>query len=84
MRNEMQPYQQQLNNSIERTRALMQQFKGMGNKEMVISNLLQQYPQLGQLLNMTKNGVSLETIASNMAQMRGFNINEIIQRLLNT
>jgi hypothetical protein len=43
-----QPSQQQaqLNESIERTKALMQQMKGMPNQEAVITALLQNNPQL--------------------------------------
>ena len=45
------------------------------NKEAIIMNLLQQNPQLGFLSNMLRNGNSLESIANNMAQVQGININ---------
>ena len=38
--------QAQLNESIERTKALMQQMRGMSNQEAVITALLQNNPQL--------------------------------------
>lgn len=41
---QLQPSQQQLNESIDRTRALMQQMRGMGNQEVLIANLLQTNP----------------------------------------
>ena len=48
MRNGVQPQpqlpQQQLNESIDRTRALMQQMRGFGNQEALIANLLQTNP----------------------------------------
>lgn len=74
--------QQQLNDSIERTRALMQQMQGMSNKEAVIMNLLQSNPQLGLITNLLRNGNNLEGIANSMAQTNGININELIQKLM--
>ena len=44
-------------------------------------NLLQNNPQLGQLSNLLRQGNSLEGIAKNMAQMGGYDINEIIDGL---
>ena len=52
MRNGLQPYpqtqqhqsQEALNESIERTRATMQQLKGLGNQEAIIAQLLKQNP----------------------------------------
>ena len=88
MRNAAQPLpqqpmsQQQLNESIERTRALMQQMQNIPNKETIITNLLQQNPQLGFLSNMLRNGNNLEGIANNMAQVQGININQLIQQLM--
>lgn len=43
--------------------------------------LLQQNPQLGQLSSLLRQGNSLEGIAKNMAQMSGYDINEIINGL---
>ena len=89
MRNGLQPYpqtpqhqsQQALNESIERARAAMEQFKNVENKEAVIMQLLQQNPQLGGIANLLRNGQSLESIAKSMAQMGGYDINEIIKGL---
>ena len=85
MRNGMQPYQQapvqSLNESIERTKALMNQMKGMPNQEAMISNLLKQNPQLGFLAGMIRNGNSLEGIAKQMAQAGGYDLDQIINGL---
>ena len=76
-----QPSPDQLNESIGRTRAIMQQFKSVQNKEYIISTLLQQYPQLKFILPALRNGSNLESIANQMAQAAGEDINEIISRL---
>ena len=83
MRNAMpqQTPQQPLDASIERTKAIMQQFKGMNNPEQAIMGLLQQNPQLGSIASMVRNGNSLENIARSMAQSRGIDINQLINQL---
>ena len=73
--------QTQLNESIERTKALMQQMHGMPNQEAVITTLLQNNPQLQSLIPLLRNGNNLEGIARQMAQMGGFDINQIINQL---
>lgn len=73
--------QEALNESIERTRAVMEQMKGMPNMETAIMNLLQNNPQLGNIATMVRNGQSLEGIAKSMAQAGGYDINQIINRL---
>ena len=73
--------QEQLNESIARTRATMQQCRMMNNPEAAMMALLQQNPQLGQLSSLLRQGNSLEGIAKNMAQMGGYDINEIINQL---
>lgn len=86
MRNGM-PYQQQpsqqqqLNESIERTRALMQQMSSIGNKEAFITNLLQSNPQLSAIIPLLHNGGNLESIATQMAQTNGINLNNLIKKL---
>lgn len=75
------PSQQQLNDAIERTKATMQQFKAMNNPETAMMALLQQNPQLGQLVTLLRQGNNLEGIAKNMAQIKGYDINQIIGRL---
>lgn len=80
----MQPQQlsqQQLNEAIERTRALMQQFRMINNPEVAIMNLLQQNPQLGMLSQTLRQGNTLESIAKGMAQAGGYDINQIINNL---
>ena len=89
MRNGLQPYpqtpqhqsQQALNESIERARAAMEQFKNTPNMEAAMMNLLKQNPQIGFLSNALRNGQSLEGIAKSMAQAGGYDINEIIKGL---
>ena len=73
--------QQQLNESIERTRALMQQMQTLQNPEAIIMNVLQQNPQLGFLSGMLRNGNSLEGIANQIAQAKGYDINQVINQL---
>ena len=73
--------QQQLNESIERTKALMKQYEGMQDNESIIMNLLQNNPQFGAIANMVRNGQSLEGIAKSMAQVGGYDINKIIKQL---
>ena len=86
MRNGMpypqQPSQQQLNESIERTRALMQQMTTMNNKEAVIANLLQNNPQLGSIIPLLSNGTSLENIAIQMARANNIDPNFLLSQLL--
>ena len=76
------PSQQPLNESIEQTRALMQQMRGMPNYEAVIARLLQGNPQLGLLTNALRNGNSLEGIARSMASANNIDIKELIGSLL--
>ena len=81
MRNGAQPQlpQQQLNESIARTRALMNQYKTFNNPEMIVNNLLQNNPQLASITALLRQGNNLENIAKNMAVMKGYDINEIIK-----
>ena len=78
---QLQPSQQQLNESIDRTRALMQQMRGMGNQEVLIANLLQTNPQLKAIVPLLRNGNSLEGIAKTMAMNGGYDLNQIINQL---
>ena len=70
-----------MNESIQRTRGLMEQMKGFTNKETAVMNLLQSNPQLQSLIPMLRNGASLEAIAKQMAQASGNDINDIIRQL---
>ena len=77
----LQPQQQQLNESIDRTRALMHQFEQAPNKEQMLMSMIQSNPQLGSLATMLHNGNSLEGIAKAMAMNGGYDLNQIINRL---
>ena len=76
MRSTLPP--QQLNDSIARTRALMQQFSYMQNPQAAMINIIQQNPQLRGLL---ASGTNLEALARQMAQARGLDINQILTQL---
>ena len=78
---QQQPQQQQLNESIQYARMLMQQFQQMQNPQTALMNLLQQNPQLKSILPMLHNGNSLENIAKQMAQTNNLDINKIISEL---
>ena len=75
--------QQQLNESIMRTRTLMQQFQRMNNPEAAIMSLLQSNPQLQAIIPAIRGGNGLENIAKQMAQINGLDINQIITNLSN-
>lgn len=59
----------------------MAQYRTMNNKEAIITSLLQNNPQLGQISNFLRQGNSLEGIAKGMAQAGGYDINQIINGL---
>ena len=89
MRNGLQPYpqtpqaQQQsaLNESIERTRAMMQQVQAAQNPEAMLAQILQNNPNTAAIANMMKGGGSLETIARQMASASNIDINQLIKQL---
>ena len=74
--------QQQLNESIEQTRNLMQNMRNTPNMESVIMNLFQNNPQLQALVPMLRGGNTLENIAKQMAQSKGIDIKDVIKKLL--
>ena len=77
-----QPQSQQLPNDIaEQTRALMQQFQMMNNKEAAVMELLKNNPQLGSIAAMIRNGNGLESIAKQIAQTKGYDINQVLKQL---
>ena len=78
LRSEMPTQTQQLNNSIEQTKQLMQQVMNMPNPQEAINSLIQSNPQLASLMK-SKNG--LEAFARSYAQMHGIDINAIIRQL---
>ena len=59
----------------------MQQMQTLQNPEAIIMNVLQQNPQLGFLSGMLRNGNSLEGIANQIAQAKGYDINQVINQL---
>lgn len=67
--------------NIDGVRALMQQYKNNPDPQSMITNLLQQNPQLGAISGMLRNGNSLEGIARQMAQTRGIDISQLINQL---
>ena len=79
----MYPQQQQtqLNQSIEATRALMQQVKNAQNPQAMLAQILQNNPSTPFISNLLKNGQNLEGIARSLAQAKGEDINDIIRRL---
>ena len=89
MRNGLQPYpqtqqaqrQQVLNESIERTRAMMAQVKNSPNPQAMLAQILQNNPNTAAISQMLHGGNSLEIIARQMAQAYGEDINNIISRL---
>lgn len=77
-----QPQSRQLPNDVaEQTRALMQQFQMINNKEAAVMELLKNNPQLGSIAAMIRNGSGLESIAKQMAQMKGYDINQVLQQI---
>jgi hypothetical protein len=80
-----QPYPQtqqgQLNNSIAQIRELMQQIRNSSNPKALLTQFLQNNPNTAAISSMLKNNGSLESIAREMAQVRGIDINELIKQL---
>lgn len=74
MRGQTQTSQQIVN---ERARSLMQQFKSASNPSLILTNLIQQNPQLATIIS----GGNLENIARSMAQARNIDINQLITNL---
>ena len=46
-----------------------------------LSQTLQNDPRTGAIANMLKNTGNLETLAKQIAQMKGYDINQVIRRL---
>ena len=81
MRNEMQPSQQQLNQSIEQVRGMMQQIKGAPNKQAMLAQLLQNNPNTRNIAALLQSNSNLEIMAKQMAQTYGIDINNLIRQL---
>ena len=74
--------QEQLNQSIESVRGMMQQVRGSQNPQEVLAQILQNNPNTGMISQMLSSGNSLENIARQMAQARGVDINDLINKLM--
>ena len=82
MRNGQQiPQQDNLSQSIEITRALMQQFKNSTDKQAILAQILQNNPNATMIINVLKNNGSLESLAYQIAQQKGYDINDVLKRL---
>lgn len=73
--------QQQLNDSIEAVRGMMQQVKYSQNPQAMLAQLLQNNPNTAAIAGMLKNNGNLEQVARQMAQERGIDINQLIRQL---
>lgn len=74
--------QEQLNQSIESVRGMMQQVRGSQNPQEVLAQILQNNPNTGMISQMLSSGNSLENIARQMAQARGVDINDLVNKLM--
>ena len=72
---------QSLNQSIESTRAVMDMIKNSQNPQAMLAQVLQNNPNTAAISNMLKNNGSLESIARQMAQARGIDINQLLNQL---
>ena len=73
--------QQQLNESIEYVRGLMQQVKNAQNPQAQLAQILQNNPSTAAIANMVNNGGNLEQMARQMAAAQGINIDQLIKQL---
>ena len=60
---------------------MMQQIKGAQDKQAMLAQMLQNNPNTAAISSMLSNGGDLETIARQMAQQRGIDINQLIRQL---
>ena len=75
--------QQQLNKAIEETKALMAQVKNAANPQAVLAQALQNNPNTSNIYSLLQNNGNLESIAKQMAQSKGIDINQLISQLSN-
>ena len=88
MRNGMaaapQPQQQPpqaSNQMIEQMRRMMWMVKGAKNPQVGLTQLLQNNPNTAAISQMLRGGNDLESIARQMAQQRGIEIDEVINQI---
>lgn len=60
---------------------MMNMIKNAPNQQAALAQMLQNDPRTGAIANMLKGNGSLEAIARQMAQEKGYDINQIIQGL---
>ena len=60
---------------------MMNMIKNAPNPEAALSQMLQNDPRTGAIANMLKNNGNLEALAKQIAQMKGYDINQVIQGL---
>ena len=66
---------------IQQTKELMQQYRFLSNPN-ALQELAKQNPNVKNILTLSqKHGVSLQQIAQIMAQQKGYNLNDIINKL---
>jgi len=76
-----QPQPQTLDASIAYARNMMHMVQNSNNPQAMLAQLLQNNPNTGMLANMLKSNGDLESLARQMAQMKGYDINQIINGL---
>ena len=59
----------------------MSQIKGAQNPQAMLAQMLQNNANTAPIATMLQNGGNLEQIARQMAQQKGYNINEVIRQL---
>ena len=71
----------QLNESIEEVRRLMNQMKNTPNADAVLAQALESNPNTAFIANALKSN-NLESIAKNIAKAKNLDINDVIKKLL--
>ncbi len=59
----------------------MSQIKGAQNPQAMLAQILQNNANTAPIATMLQNGGNLEQIARQMAQQKGYDINEVIRQL---
>ena len=77
MRNAQQPMPQQLNNSIQQVRGIMNAMRQSANPQEYLTQMLGQNPAL---MRAVQQG-NLQQVAEQMARERGINLNDLIKQL---
>lgn len=60
---------------------MMQQVKGAQNPQAMLAQMLQNNPNTAAISQMLRGGNSLESIARQMAQQRGIDIEDLVNQL---